>query len=356
MLREDFTRRTMGGLIAVERDFIRQAPVDRDRPTEKRLGGGHISLRTQQEIDGLPGVVDSPVKIGPATLDLDVSLVEAPRSADGASKAAPPLLKFWNIALNPAHDRRVSQRQPAFRDHFHKVSVAELVSQIPAYAENDDVPIEMPAFEKIIDAQHPRSPWPRKRPYPQLCRARGVCTRAVKAAEEALGPLTLAVNCAGIANARPAEEMPVDQWRKMIDVNLTGVFLSCQAEGRVMLPRGRGAIVNIASMSGTIVNRGLTQAHYNASKAGVIHLSKSLAMEWVARGLRVNVISPGYTLTPMNLRPEVAEQRKIFEQETPIGRMATVAEMVGPTIFLLSSTSSFVTGVDLLVDGGFECW
>jgi NAD(P)-dependent dehydrogenase (short-subunit alcohol dehydrogenase family) len=178
----------------------------------------------------------------------------------------------------------------------------------------------------------------------------------VKAAEEALGPLTLAVNCAGIANARPAEEMPVDQWRKMIDVNLTGVFLSCQAEGRVMLPRGRGAIVNIASMSGTIVNRGLTQAHYNASKAGVIHLSKSLAMEWVARGLRVNVISPGYTLTPMNLRPEVAEQRKIFEQETPIGRMATVAEMVGPTIFLLSSTSSFVTGVDLLVDGGFECW
>lgn len=179
---------------------------------------------------------------------------------------------------------------------------------------------------------------------------------AVKATEQQLGPLALAVNCAGIANARPAEDMPLDQWRRTIDVNLTGVFLSCQAEGRVMLPRGRGAIVNIASMSGTIVNRGLTQAHYNASKAGVIHLSKSLAMEWVARGIRVNVISPGYTLTPMNLRPEVAEQRKIFEQETPIGRMATVAEMVGPTIFLLSSTSSFVTGVDLLVDGGFECW
>ena len=179
---------------------------------------------------------------------------------------------------------------------------------------------------------------------------------AVKTAEETLGALTLAVNCAGIANARPAEEMPLDQWRRMIDVNLTGVFLSCQAEGRAMLQRGRGSIVNIASMSGTIVNRGLTQAHYNASKAGVIHLSKSLAMEWVGRGLRVNVISPGYTLTPMNLRPEVAEQRKIFERETPIGRMATVDEIVGPAIFLLSPAASFITGVDLLVDGGFECW
>ena len=98
---------------------------------------------------------------------------------------------------------------------------------------------------------------------------------AVKAAEAALGPLTLAANCAGIANATPAEDMPLEQWRRMIDVNLTGIFLSCQVEGRVMLPRGRGAIVNIASMSGTIVNRGLLQAHYNTSKAGVIHLSKS---------------------------------------------------------------------------------
>ena len=150
--------------------------------------------------------------------------------------------------------------------------------------------------------------------------------------------------------------MPLDQWQNMIDINLTGIFLSCQAEARVMLTRKRGAIVNIASMSGSIVNRGLLQAHYNTSKAGVIHLSKSLAMEWVERGIRVNVISPGYTLTPMNLRPEVAEQRKIFERETPMGRMATVEEMVGPAIFLLSSAASFVTGVDLLVDGGFECW
>ena len=180
--------------------------------------------------------------------------------------------------------------------------------------------------------------------------------RAVAQAEQALGPLDVAVNAAGIANAAAAEDMPLDQWQHMLDINLTGIFLSCQAESRVMLPRKRGAIVNIASMSGSIVNRGIPQIHYNTSKAGVVHLTKSLAMEWVDRGIRVNAISPGYTATPMNLRPEVAEQVKRFEAETPMGRMASVDEMVGPAVFLASAASSFVTGVDLLVDGGFECW
>jgi len=181
-------------------------------------------------------------------------------------------------------------------------------------------------------------------------------TSAVESVEKNLGPLSLAVNCAGIANAAPAEEMPLSQWQKMLDINLTGIFLSCQAEARVMLSRRQGSIVNIASMSGIIVNRGIQQIHYNTSKAGVIHLTKSLAMEWCDRGIRVNSISPGYTLTPMNARPEVAEQRKQFEADTPIGRMATVDELVGPAIFLLSAAASFCTGVDLVVDGGFVCW
>ncbi|WP_216322105.1 SDR family oxidoreductase [Deinococcus aestuarii] len=179
---------------------------------------------------------------------------------------------------------------------------------------------------------------------------------AIARTEAELGPVSVAVNSAGIANAFPAEEMELAQWQRMLDINLTGVFLSCQAEARVMLPRGRGTIINIASMSGDIVNRGLLQAHYNTSKAGVIHLTRSLAMEWATRGVRVNAISPGYTLTPMNLRPEVAEQRRVFESETPLGRMATVDEMVGPAIFLATRASSFCTGIDLLVDGGFTCW
>ena len=150
--------------------------------------------------------------------------------------------------------------------------------------------------------------------------------------------------------------MPLAQWQRVLAVNLTGIFLSCQAEARVMLPRKQGSIVNIASMSGTIVNRGILQVHYNSSKAAVIHLSKSLAMEWSDRCVRVNAISPGYTLTPMNLRPEVAEARKQFEADTPLGRMATVDELVGPAVFLSSQAASFCTGIDLIVDGGFVCW
>jgi NAD(P)-dependent dehydrogenase (short-subunit alcohol dehydrogenase family) len=179
---------------------------------------------------------------------------------------------------------------------------------------------------------------------------------AVAAVEASLGPLRLAVNSAGIANAAPAEEMPLAQFQKVLDVNLNGVFLCCQAEGRALLLNGGGAVVNIASMSGVIVNRDLLQVHYNASKAAVIHLSKSLAMEWADRGIRVNSISPGYTATPMNTRPEVAEQVKRFEADTPMGRMAAPSELVGPAVFLLSEAASFCTGVDLIVDGGFVCW
>lgn len=181
-------------------------------------------------------------------------------------------------------------------------------------------------------------------------------TAAIAKLEADIGPLDIAINCAGIANAAPAEDLEQAVWQRTMDINLTGIFLSCQAEAKAMLRNGKGAIVNIASMSGSIVNRGLLQAHYNSSKAGVIHLSKSLAMEWSARGIRVNAISPGYTATPMNTRAEVADQVRQFEADTPLGRMASVDEMVGPAVFLVSPASSFCTGIDLVVDGGFVCW
>ena len=175
-------------------------------------------------------------------------------------------------------------------------------------------------------------------------------------AEFELGPIDLAINNAGIAHAEAAETLRLEDWNRVYETNVTGVFLSCQAEGRRMLARARGSIVNISSISGIIVNRGLLQVHYNSSKAAVTHLTKSLAMEWADRGVRVNSISPGYTMTPMNTRSEVADQLQAFKRDTPMQRIAAAEEMIGPAVFLMSRASSFVTGVDLIVDGGFSCW
>ncbi|HEY5821429.1 MAG TPA: SDR family oxidoreductase [Propionibacteriaceae bacterium] len=181
-------------------------------------------------------------------------------------------------------------------------------------------------------------------------------TAAVSRLETELGPLSLAVNAAGIASAAPAETMSLEQWQGLYDVNVTGLFSSCQAEATAMLTHGRGSIVNVASMSARIVNRGLQQAHYNSSKAAVKNLTMSLALEWADRGIRVNSLSPGYTRTPMSSRPEMVDQMRRFAADTPMQRIGEPEEMVGPTVFLLSSAASFVTGVDLLVDGGFCCW
>jgi NAD(P)-dependent dehydrogenase (short-subunit alcohol dehydrogenase family) len=179
---------------------------------------------------------------------------------------------------------------------------------------------------------------------------------AVTRIEETLGPLGAAVNSAGIHNNAPAEEMPPEAWQQVVDVNLTGVFLSCQAEGRAMLRNGGGSIVNIGSISARIANRGLQQVHYNAAKAGVMHLSTSLALEWADRGIRVNVLSPGYTATPMAKHPDVWEHVKHYIDDIPLGRMAETDELVGPAVFLLSDASSYCTGIEILADGGACAW
>ncbi|BDZ59429.1 SDR family oxidoreductase [Barrientosiimonas endolithica] len=184
----------------------------------------------------------------------------------------------------------------------------------------------------------------------------GEIDEAVERVVRDWGRLDIAVNSAGIAHAAPAADLADEDWARVFDVNATGLFRSCRAEGRVMLEAGEGAIVNISSMSGVIANRGLEQVHYNASKAAVTHLTKSLAVEWAGRGVRVNAVSPGYTATPMNTRAEVADQVREFEDQTPMGRMAEPREIAGPVVFLASPAASFCTGVDLLVDGGFCCW
>lgn len=180
---------------------------------------------------------------------------------------------------------------------------------------------------------------------------------AVSEAQAELGPLSAAVNCAGINFQVPAETMTRDQWQQLIDVNLTGVFLSSQAEGVAMLAGGiGGSIVNIGSISATIANRGLSQVHYNAAKAGVLHLTKSLAAEWADRRIRVNSVSPGYTATPMARHPDVWPHVQAYEKDIPLQRMAEPEELIGAVIFLLADSGSYTTGVDLIVDGGATIW
>jgi len=172
------------------------------------------------------------------------------------------------------------------------------------------------------------------------------------------GRIDILVNCHGIGQWVPAEDMSVEDWDRMLAVNLRGVFLMCQAVGRHMIRQRYGKIINIASMSGSIVNRPQPQAHYNSSKAGVIMLTKSLAAEWAKYNINVNSVSPGYTLTPLveNLvrnRPEYAE---LWRTLIPLGRFARPIDIVGAVIFLASEAANYVTGHDLVVDGGYTVW
>ena len=179
---------------------------------------------------------------------------------------------------------------------------------------------------------------------------------AVADLQRDLGPVSLAVNCAGVHSTAPAEDMPLAHWQRLIAVNLTGVLLACQVEGRAMLRAGGGSIVNIGSISGTIVNRGISQVHYNAVKAAVLQLSRSLAVEWARRGIRVNVLSPGYVRTGMARGVRTTRSLTEFLDDIPMHRLADPSEMVGPAVFLLSDASSYCTGANLLVDGGLTGW
>jgi NAD(P)-dependent dehydrogenase (short-subunit alcohol dehydrogenase family) len=171
------------------------------------------------------------------------------------------------------------------------------------------------------------------------------------------GSIDIAVNNAGIVHNHPSESLTDEDWRRVLSVNLDGVFYSCRAAGSRMLAQGSGSIINTGSMSGHISNRPQPQSSYNAAKAGVIHLTKSLAGEWSGRGVRVNSISPGYVGTPLTKRGmENAEWRKVWLDGTPMGRVAEPTEIAPAVVFLASDAASYCTGTDLVVDGGYTVW
>jgi NAD(P)-dependent dehydrogenase (short-subunit alcohol dehydrogenase family) len=169
------------------------------------------------------------------------------------------------------------------------------------------------------------------------------------------GSIDIVFNNAGVCIHKDTLEASIAEWREVIDINLTGEYIVARAAGRIMIQKGiKGSIINMASMSGSIVNVPQWQASYNASKAGVIHMTRSLAAEWARYGIRVNSISPGYIATPMSVdTPQ--ELKDAWMPLIPMRRMGKPEELIGPIIYLAADSSGYTSGSDLIVDGVYTC-
>ncbi|KAF9887012.1 putative diacetyl reductase [(R)-acetoin forming] 2 [Aspergillus nanangensis] len=169
-----------------------------------------------------------------------------------------------------------------------------------------------------------------------------------------LGSVNILCCFAGMVNCVAAEDIAIEQWRRVIDVNTTGSWIAAQAFGRQMISSGRGGkIVLIASISGHKVNFPQPQIAYNVSKAAVLHMRSTLAAEWTRYGIRVNSISPGYMDTVLNEGENLEPWRQIWSERNPMGRMGSTQELTGPVVLLCSDIGgSYVNGADIVVDGG----